>query len=61
MTFDELISAECEAESIIRQSLVTLEEKTGLRLDYVRVICPTLEVDVSLKPRAMPLPQPPGE
>jgi hypothetical protein len=51
MTFDELIDAESDAESKIRQVLLSLEEKTGLRLEYVRVICPTLEVDVSLKPR----------
>lgn len=50
MTFDDLINAECEAESQIRQALLSLEAKTGLRLNYVRVICPTLEVDVSLKP-----------
>lgn len=51
MTVDELMDAECEAETIIRQALISLEEKTGLSLNYVRVICPTLEVDVSLKPR----------
>lgn len=52
MTFDELIDAECEAEFTIRQALLALEAKTGLRLDYVRVICrPALEVDVSLKAR----------
>jgi hypothetical protein len=51
VTFDDLIDAECEAESQIRQALLALEAKTGLRLNYVRVICPTLEVDVSLKPR----------
>lgn len=51
MTFDDLINAECEAEAQIRQALLSLEAKTGLRLDYVRVICPTLEVDVSLKAR----------
>jgi hypothetical protein len=51
MTFDEFIEAESEAEAAIRQVLYALEEKTGLRLNYVRVICPTLEVDVSLKPR----------
>jgi hypothetical protein len=51
MTFDDLINAECEAESQIRQALLSLEARTGLRLNYVRVICPTLEVDVSLKPR----------
>jgi len=51
MTFDDLINAESEAEDAIRQTLLALEEKTGLRLNYVRVVCPTLEVDVSLKPR----------
>ena len=51
MTFDELIDAECEAEVKIRQVLIALEEKTGLHLNYVKVICPTLEVDVSLKAR----------
>lgn len=51
MTFDELIDAECGAEAQIRQVLLSLEAKTGLRLDYVRVIGPTLEVDVSMKLR----------
>lgn len=51
MTFDELIDAECEAEAQIRQVLLSLEAKTGLSLDYVRVIGPTLEVDVSMKLR----------
>lgn len=51
MTFDELIDAECDAAAQIRQVLLLLEEQTGLRLNYVRVICPEIEVDVSLKPR----------
>lgn len=50
MTIDELIDAECEAESQIRKVLLSLEEKTGLRLNYVRVICPTLEVELALAP-----------
>lgn len=51
MTIDDILDAESEAESQIRQALLSLEAKTGLRLNYVRVICPTLEVDVSLQPR----------
>ena len=50
VTIDELIDAECEAESQIRKVLLSLEEKTGLRLNYVRVICPTLEVELALAP-----------
>lgn len=51
VTLDDLIDAESEAEVEIRRVLIALEQKTGMNLNYVRVICPTLEVDVSLKPR----------
>lgn len=51
MTFDEIIDAECDAESKIRAVLLSLEELTGMRLSYVRVICPAIDVDVSLQPR----------
>jgi hypothetical protein len=51
MTFDSLIDAEAEAEAKIRCVLLDLEAKTGLSLNYVRVVCAPLEVDVSLKVR----------